>query len=356
MRMVEIHKERGIYCGWPANHGSWQWGDELLVGYMVGGFDRLGVGNGMHAILHPYNKMLARSTNGGETWSPYYPGTNFHGREPSNIVPQFDLNDPDTIIRVCGNYDTGGEDCSIGGAFYLSVNRGWGWTGPYTFIGLDTTLRNGGRWCTGRTRVVGNEVYLSAAKRDQWGTDWIFVARHNGQIFEFDANKDIVLQDHYRAVMPAVAKIGEATVVVCRRKGRGKNWIDVVRQDAPGAPWLLVAQPNELAGIAETGSHNGNPPALAAFGNRLVCAYANRSVKSMQFVWSDDKGKTWSDPMEFDRGQDNDIGYPQMFVRTDGLGVCVYYWSDTPGDNQHIKACIFDPATLRPSFGLGRLA
>ena len=30
---VIIYKEAGRYGGWPANHGLWQWGDEMVVGF-----------------------------------------------------------------------------------------------------------------------------------------------------------------------------------------------------------------------------------------------------------------------------------------------------------------------------------
>ena len=30
---VIIYKESGRYGGWPANHGLWQWGDEMVVGF-----------------------------------------------------------------------------------------------------------------------------------------------------------------------------------------------------------------------------------------------------------------------------------------------------------------------------------
>ncbi len=31
-RIVIVYKEDGRYGGWPANHGSWNWGDEIVVG------------------------------------------------------------------------------------------------------------------------------------------------------------------------------------------------------------------------------------------------------------------------------------------------------------------------------------
>src|SRR5207244_10249399 len=33
-----VFQEEGRFGGWPANHGIWSWGDEILVGFEVGYF------------------------------------------------------------------------------------------------------------------------------------------------------------------------------------------------------------------------------------------------------------------------------------------------------------------------------
>lgn len=33
VRNLIVYQEAGRFCGWPANHGIWVWGDEILVGY-----------------------------------------------------------------------------------------------------------------------------------------------------------------------------------------------------------------------------------------------------------------------------------------------------------------------------------
>ena len=33
---VTVWREAGRYGGWPANHGIWNWGDEILVGFTAG--------------------------------------------------------------------------------------------------------------------------------------------------------------------------------------------------------------------------------------------------------------------------------------------------------------------------------
>lgn len=343
MKHVTVYQNLQNFAGWPANHGHWQWSNELLCGFMVGKYDDSGFGNGAgHMIQRPYMKMLARSFDGGETWRAEIPNASFECREP-RIPPLVNLRDPDTIIRVCGVYDTGGETCHPDGGFYLSIDRGKKWTGPYRFHplawGLDEHF-------TGRTCVLGNRVFVSLAKRKQWGTDYIVELTHDGEEF---AITDTVCKDVHRAVMPAVAYLPhlDRTVIAARRKGNGKNWIDTFGRDGTG-PWRQLWT-DPLA--ADTGWYNGNPPALASIGENLFLAYGNRgtgegTAKIMQVIRSKDGGVSWDYVWTIASSSNRDLGYPRLFARPDGKLVCVYYIAT--GENQpcHIEACIFDPAGM----------
>ena len=33
VKHVIVYKEAGRFCGWPANYGTWSWGNEILVGF-----------------------------------------------------------------------------------------------------------------------------------------------------------------------------------------------------------------------------------------------------------------------------------------------------------------------------------
>ena len=71
---VTVYHEPGRFGGWPANHGMWIWGNELLVGFSAGYYKDNGPN--YHAIDHdkPEEHLLARSLDGGLTWTIENPG------------------------------------------------------------------------------------------------------------------------------------------------------------------------------------------------------------------------------------------------------------------------------------------
>src|SRR5207248_3747085 len=72
---VVVYHRPGRFGGWPANHGIWSWGDEILVGFSAGYHQDLGPNR--HNIDHdkPEEHLLARSKDGGRTWSIENPAT-----------------------------------------------------------------------------------------------------------------------------------------------------------------------------------------------------------------------------------------------------------------------------------------
>jgi hypothetical protein len=100
-----VYKEEGRFAGWPANHGIWAWGDEILVGFSRGYDKDRGP---YHHIDHdrPEDFLLARSRDGGLTWAveePQPPGAmagtpgTRHGTFPPGSPPER-LSDPDEPI------------------------------------------------------------------------------------------------------------------------------------------------------------------------------------------------------------------------------------------------------------------
>ncbi len=332
-----VFAQDDIYAGWPANHGAWQWGDEFLVGFMQGPW----CATGMHNICEPMVKKQARSLDGGKTWVVEDPGVDFEAR---TIAPAPPFSLKDSIIRVCGVYDHGGEACDTRGGFYLSKDRGHTWEGAYSFGSslFDPPCQN-----TSRTAVLGDLVFVSAAIIRQWGSDYTFCMRHTGSEFLasgvvckewFNDNADPVRQydpstviGYSRCVMPAVAQVDGRIVACCRRRDGRRTFIDSFGSDNDGRTW------KHLSLVSNVPTNNGNPPALLAIGNRLVCAYGHRSTKTIRMKISADRGETWGDHLVIRKGQDVDIGYPRLFARPDSTVVCVYYWSDA-GEPQRIEA------------------
>ena len=70
---VKVYHEPGMYGGWPANHGIWIWGNEILVGFSKGYYKDLGIYHHIDREKPEYH-MLARSLDSGETWTIEDPG------------------------------------------------------------------------------------------------------------------------------------------------------------------------------------------------------------------------------------------------------------------------------------------
>src|SRR6185312_9293382 len=69
---VIVYRAAARYGGWPANHGIWHWGNEIVVGFEAGYFK---YNERTHSIDwdRPAEHLLARSLDGGETWKVEHP-------------------------------------------------------------------------------------------------------------------------------------------------------------------------------------------------------------------------------------------------------------------------------------------
>jgi hypothetical protein len=319
-RHTTVYHDPRFFAGWPANHGAWQGDQEFLVGFMRGPYTQHGA---MHAIGQPFEKLLARSVDQGETWRVEFPNVNFecvfHPNDYAPAIERVPNLDgwPEVIYRVCGVYDTGGEDCDPKGGYYRSTDYGQHWDGPWPFLGLDLPS---GLIFTGRTCVLGDLWFVSKGHENVWGCDDTFVLRQRpNNTFELWGE---VCNDNARAVMPAVTVLptGEWLCALRRRKtARRDGWVDTFISRDRGQTWQFHSY------VGSTGSYNGNPPALRTLRDgRVLCCYGNRDEGAMvAALFSNNKWESFA----FRTGGNSDIGYPRLFERTDGTPVCVYYWT-----------------------------
>ena len=148
-RHVKVYFEKGMFGGWPANHGIWSWGNEILVGFGMGYYKDQGLGHHIDREK-PEIPMLARSLDGGETWSIEDPGAKgyllteggyLHGvTRPGVTIPALkeseggiDFTHPDLALTVRTNSIHAG----IGRIFY-SYDRGHTWDGPFRLPSFDS--------------------------------------------------------------------------------------------------------------------------------------------------------------------------------------------------------------------------
>jgi hypothetical protein len=234
---VSVYVEPGRFGGWPANHGIWSWGNEILVGFSAGYHKDQGPGR--HAIDHerPEEHLLARSLDGGRTWAIENPaeggalipaGAALHGVAPPGLVERpwqdcpggIDFTHPDFALAVRMT------DVHAGPArFYYSTDRGRSWSGPFRLpnFGLPGIAP--------RTDYVVNGpgdclLFLTGPKADgREGRPLCVRTLDGGRTWNFLSW--IGPEPAGYAIMPSTVRLGPAELLsAIRRREGGKSWID----------------------------------------------------------------------------------------------------------------------------------
>ncbi len=348
-RHVVVYREEGRFAGWPANHGIWSWGDEILVGFSQGTYKDRGP---FHHIDHdqPEEFLLARSRDGGEHWSverPAPPGALAgtagmrHGRLPEGSPIQrpgpldepIDFTRPDFAMTVRMENSNNGVS-----RFYYSYDRGHSWRGPFALplfdrpgvMGRTDYLVDGPRDCLlflTASKADGREGRPFCARTVDGGRTWTFLSFIGPEPSGY-------------AIMPSTVRVGPGELVTTiRRKDDARSWIGAYGSQDDGRSWEHLSTP-----APDTGE--GNPPSLVRLADGRIClVYGVRSAPySIRARISGDRGKTWGPAIVLrDDGGSTDIGYPRAIVRPDGRVVAVYYFSDRTSPTRHIAATIFRP-------------
>ena len=377
---VIIYSEAARFAGWPANCAAEIFpGDELVTGFIEGPFH---LRDG-HNLAKPYTVWLARSRDGGKTWSTTDPSdyVGDYGEQPrlKSLSNPLKFTDPGFMMRVVGEGYHGANDPRA--HFFVSTNRGNTWEGPFPFAGMDPGEfgdSTGLNEFTPRTDylVTGEKeciIFFSAREKDVFGSDRLFCIKteDGGLSFQFlgwilkpfseEDTARIRTVDLYskedrnpyatqcRAVMSSSVRLPDGTLLTAvRRKhivrgGTDPHWLDLYASEDGGKTWSFRSM------ISDTGPSNGNPPALEITADgRLVVAYGDRRHGTVNIIYSQDQGKTWGDPeilMDGFWSEDmeyNDLGYPRLFRRSDNKMVAVFYYS-TREHPHHLRASIWKP-------------
>jgi hypothetical protein len=352
IRHVVIYKDSGRFAGWPANHGIWIWGDEILVGFSRG-FDK-DRGEFHHIDKEkPEEYLLARSRDGGLSWkveTPHPAGVLAgtlgmrHGQMPPGIaedrpvdlVEPIEFTHPDLALTVRMEETNRGRS-----RLFVSYDRGATWRGPYwlPMFGLPGVM--------GRTDLIvdgprdamlfltaskanGREGRPFCARTTDGGLTWKFVSFIGPEPIGY-------------AIMPATVRLTPTDLVTTvRRLDPPRSWIESYASRDDGRSWSFLSRPEPDAG-------EGNPPSLVTLRDGRLCLIYGYRAKpfGIRTRLSSDQGTTWTPPIILrDDGGGRDLGYVRAVVRPDGKVVAVYYYHDQSGPLRYLAATIWDPGGL----------
>jgi hypothetical protein len=353
---VPVYAVAGRFGGWPANHGIWAWGDELVVGFSAGYYKDLGPG--VHAIDRhkPEYHRLARSLDGGHSWLIEDPGRrgelvgtkgmrhgllppDEHEPKPKACPGGIDFLHPNFAMTLRMEDVDGGIS-----RFYVSYDRAHNWEGPFILplcgqLGIAARtdyLVNGKHDCM---------VFVTASKRNgREGRPVCLRTVDGGKTWRLIST--IGPEPAGYAIMPSTARLSPTDILTTirrreedRKLGGGDAWIDAYVSRDDGQSWQYLNRPAPDLG-------EGNPPALLRLRDgRLCLIYGVRKAPfRMEARISRDHGNAWSAPFLLQGdGASRDLGYPRAVERPDGKIVAVYYFHDATRVERTIQATIWDP-------------
>ena len=346
---VVVYGKPGRFGGWPANHGIWSWGDEILVGFSAGYYKNRG---SRHHIDHgkPEEHLLARSRDGGLTWQIEHPskkgmlipeGEALHGIAPPSLHKKPWKDCPGGIKFQHPDFCMTARMTSVRrgpSRFYYSINRGHDWQGPFRLP------LYGQKGIAARTDYIVNGkhdcfLFLTASKANgQEGRPLCVRTTDGGRTWKFVTF--IGKEPKGFVIMPATVRLAPSelfTTVRCREGA--KRWIESYRSRDDGRSW-------QFGSVIATELGKGNPPSLIRMRDgRLCLTYGyRRSPFGVRARLSHDNGVTWSDELVLrNDGGGPDVGYVRTVQRSDGKLVSIYYFHDKPNSDRYIGATIWSP-------------
>jgi hypothetical protein len=347
---VKVYYEEGRFGGWPANHGLWSWDNEILVGFSRGSYKDLGPERHNIDREKPEEHLLARSLDGGETWSIEDPakkgylipqGEALHGTElPGVKIPDavdcpggidFTHRDFAMTLRM-SSADKGAS------RFYYSYDRGKNWQGPFKVPMMGTP------GIMARTSYIVDDkdsctVFLTAAKSNrEEGRPFCARILEGGRTWEFVSW--IGPEPKGYAIMPSAVRLSDKDLfVVVRCRDDKRAWLSAYASDDNGKTWKPRPEP-----ISDMGE--GNPGSLVKLRDGRLCLTYGYRAKPYGICAKigSDAGNAWGKEIALrNDGAGRDIGYTMSLQRPDGKMITLYYFHDNAtGPERYVAATIWD--------------
>jgi len=336
---VRVYAEAGRFGGWPADHGIWSWGNEILVGFSAAYFMKRPPDRHQVDPDRPEEPRLARSLDGGHAWIIEAPASLLPpeqgGKEPLDLTEPMDFTHPDFAMTLrLTNIHKGPS------RLYYTLDRGKSWRGPFRFPLF------GQQGIAARTDYIVEDkrkalVFVTASKSNgREGRPMCVRTCNGGLSWEFVSW--ITPEPEDFIIMPATVRLSKnrlLTTVRCRQ-GRA-DWIDAYLSTDYGKSWRFLSRPAPF-----TGGFSGNPPSLVRLKDgRLALTYGYRGKPyGIRARLSNDGGRSWSDEIVLrDDGAAWDLGYTRSVQRPDGKIVTVYYFAEQADRERIIAATLWDP-------------
>ncbi|MGI8988198.1 MAG: sialidase family protein [Bryobacteraceae bacterium] len=337
---IIVYRETGRFGGWPANHGIWSWGDEILVGFSAAYFKHQPADRHQYENAKPEEPRLARSLDGGETWRIEKPASLLPpeqgGPALSDLIEPMDFSNPDFIMTIRYTDKDAGSS-----RLWYSVDRGKTWRGAFRFpvFGQPGIAARTDYVIEGKRQAL---VFLTAAKKN--GKEGrVFCARTKDGGLHWTFGSWLGEETEGFRIMPSTVRLPGGVLLTATRTKQppDSNWIDLFRSGDDGVNWTLASRP-----VPSTGIHSGNPPHMIRLRDgRLCLTYGYRGEPyGIRTRLSGDEGKTWSDETVLRAdGAAWDLGYVRTAQRLDGKIVVVYYFAERPSSERVIVATIWNP-------------
>ena len=333
---VLVYRESGRLGGWPANHGIWSWGNEILVGFSAAYHKVQPNTRHQQDPAKPEEPRLARSLDGGKTWTLEAPRDLLPpaqgGRTPRDLTEPMDFSHPGFAMTL-RFLDTNHGPSLL----WFTYDKGKSWQGPFRFpqfnagvLARTDYLIEGPRQALvflSEAKTNGREGRPLCASTKDGGLTWQFVSYIGPEPAGF-------------AIMPSTVRLASRKILTTVRVHENKaNHIDAYLSDDDALHWTA------LGAIVDTGDFGGNPPMLLKLRDgRLCLTYGYRSEPySIRALLSKD-GVHWGNPITLRDGAPTwEVGYTRSIQRPDGKIVTVYYFNDGLHNERFIAATIWDP-------------
>ncbi|MBM3727938.1 MAG: exo-alpha-sialidase [Acidobacteria bacterium] len=334
---IVVYREAGRFGGWPANHGIWHWGNEILAGFSAAWWQQRPPDRHQMDGSKPEEPRLARSLDGGRTWKIETPASLLPPEQGGSAARPLDHPMPLTApgfamtLRFADNH--------VGPSrLWYTTDRGKTWRGPFDFPPFGTGVAARTDYLIDGPREA--TVFVTVGKRNRREGRPLCLRTRDGGL-HWEEIGWIGDEPAGFAIMPSSLRLSPTRLFTAIRvKQEPENWVEGYVSGDNGAHWTSTGR------IAATGDLSGNPAHLIRLKDGRFCVtYGYRSKpysirarlgRGWPIIWGPeitvrDGAAAW------------DIGYPRSVQRPDGRIVTLYYYNDAPHNERFIEATLWHP-------------